>query len=188
MTDLMIGVLLTLTGVDGPGEPATGLTLADIDLYLTSQDRSTGVDAVIWDGTQNPTDEMANVGTYTRKLTTADLDLYNYFLSAHYTGAVSLDQDWVNGAIGIDFLPIGTAIEHEYRVFKPDLVTPIEGVKVEVHRNAAMTDIYWVGWTNALGEARDQYGQYPRLDAGTWYFLRKRDGYEFNNPDIEVVA
>jgi hypothetical protein len=189
MTDLMIGVLLTLTGVDGPGEPATGLTLADIDLYLTAQDRATGVDSVIWDGTQNPTEEMANVGTYTRKLTTADLDLYNYYVSAHYTGPVSLDQDWVNGAIGIDLIPIGTAIEWQYIVYEPDGITPIEGVSVDIHRTAAGTGIpYWSGTTNALGEARDGSGLYPRLDAGTWYFFRRKSGYSFSNPDIETVS
>jgi hypothetical protein len=188
MTDLTVAAAFTITGVDGPGEPATGLTLSEIDLYLTRQDRETGVDAVVWDGTQNPTAEMDNVGVYIRIYTGADVDQYNYLLSAHYTGLTSLDQAWVNGGIGAGLIPLGTAVEKEYKVYRPDGITPIEGVKVEVHRNAAGTDVYWVGWTNALGEARDLYGLYPRLDPGTWYFFRKREGYTFTNPDVEIVS
>lgn len=187
MTDLTVAVRFTFDGVDGPGEPATGLTLADIDLYLTQQDRATLADTVIWDGTQNPTDEMANVGVYTRLLTTADLDLYNYHASAHYTGATVLDQDWVNGSVGIELIPLGTALEKTYKVFQPDGVTPIQGVKVEVHRNAAGTDVIWILNTNVLGEARDQYGLYPRLDPGTYYFFRFHEDYSFSNPDTETV-
>lgn len=188
MSDLTVGATITITGVDGPGEPATGLTLADIDFYLTRQDRATGVDTVIWDGTQHPTAEMDNVGTYIRIYTDADLDTYNYYLSAHYTGITVVDQAWVNGAAGIDFLPLGTTKEFEYKVYEADMITPIDGVKVEVHRNAAGTDVYWVGWTNALGEARDTYGFYPRLDPGTWYFFRQKTGWTFSNPDTEVVS
>jgi len=44
------------------GAPAVGLALADIDLYLTRQHVTTGVDAVVWDGTQHPTEEIDNVG------------------------------------------------------------------------------------------------------------------------------
>ena len=188
MTDLTVAAAFTIDGVDGPGEPATGLTLSEIDFYVTRQHRVTNVDTVIWDGTQNPTEEMDNVGVYTRIYDAADLDLYNYFLSAHYTGATVLDQNWVNGAVGIELIPLGTAVSVPYIVYLPDGVTPIEGVKVEVHRNAAGTDVYWVGWTNALGECRDIYGLYPRLDPGTWYFFRKLRGYEFSNPDTEIVT
>ncbi len=188
MSDLTIAVLFTKTGVDGPGEPSTGLTLAEIDLYLTSQHRSTGAESIIWNGTQNPISELSNVGRYIRILTTADLDTYNYYASAHYTGVASLDQDWVNGAVGLEFLPLGTAQVFPYIVYEPDGITPIEGVSVEIHRNAAGTDIYWVGSTNGLGEARDDFNFYPRLDPGTWYFFRRLGGYSFSNPDIEVVT
>lgn len=187
MTDLTIAAAFTIDGVDGPGEPATGLTLADVDLFLTQQARATGVDVVVWDGTQNPTAEMDNVGVYIRILPTADTDLFNYFVSAHYTGVVVLDQDWIGGAVGADLIPLGTSVEVPYSVFFTGTATPIEGVKVEVHRNAAGTDIYWVGFTNGLGEARDSHGFYPRLDPGTWYFFRKKGGFTFANPDIEVV-
>ena len=98
MSDLTIAVFFT----QGTGAPAIGLALGDIDLYLTSQDRATGVDAVVWNGAQNPTEEIDNVGAYIRIYAGADLDTYNYFARGNYTGAVGLDTDEVMGAVGID--------------------------------------------------------------------------------------
>jgi hypothetical protein len=184
MTDLTVSATFTKNS----GQPATGLVLAEIDLYLTQQDRATGVDTVIWDGTENPTAEMDNVGAYIRILTTADLDQYNYFATAYYTGATVLDQDYVNGAVGIDYIPLGTAIEFTYTVYKIGTSDPIEGVSVEIHRNAAGTDEYWTGVTDAFGVARDDFDNKPRLDPGTWYFFRFKGGYSFDNPDTEVVT
>ncbi len=170
------------------GEPAIGLTLSEIDFYLAQQDRVTLADIEIWDGTQNPTDEMINQGAYVRKYTGADLDLYNYYLVANYTGATVLDQDWVNGALGIEFLPLGTRKLHTYRVRTPADVV-IEGVKVEIHRNGSLgTDVIWVGYTNSLGFAKDQFDLDPRLDVGLWEFWRFHTLHSFNNPDIEEVV
>jgi len=184
MSDLTVAVSFKLSG----GAPATGLVLADIDLWLTAQNRATGVDSVIWDGTQNPTDEMANTGDYIRIYSGADLDTYNYYAVAQYTGAASLERDWIHGAIGIDILPLGTAQEFTYTVYETGTVTPIEGVFVEIHRNAAGTDLYWSGVTNAFGIALDEFDNKPRLDPGTWYFWRRKGGISFDNPDTEVVT
>jgi hypothetical protein len=184
MSDLTVAVTLKLPG----GAPATGLTLADIDIWLTQQDRATGVDTVIWDGTENPTEEMDNTGSYIRIYAGADLDLYNYYAVAEYTGATGLERDWVQGAIGIENIPIGTSLIKPYIVYYDGTSDPIEGVKVEIHRNAAGTDVIWVGWTNVLGEARDAYGNYPRLDpAPAYYFWRYKAGLSFDNPDTESV-
>lgn len=183
MTDLTVSAIFT----KNVGEPATGLALNEIDFSLTRQDRATGVDTVVWN-TENPTAEMDNVGAYIRIYTGADLDLYNYFVSAYYSGATGLDQDYVSGAIGIDYIPLGTAIEWTYTVYKIGTTDPIEGVKVEVHRNAAGTDHYRTLWTDALGVSRDEFGKKPRLDPGTYYMFRLKGGYSFDNPDIEVVA
>ncbi len=81
------------------GSPATGLTLADISFYLTRQHRTTGVDRVIWDGTQNPTEEVDNVGSYIRVYSEANFDLYLYFARALYGGAVGLDSNHVVGIV-----------------------------------------------------------------------------------------
>jgi hypothetical protein len=184
MTDITISVNLKLPG----GQPATGLTLTDISIWLTAQNRATGADTVIWDGTQNPTDEMANTGDYIRIYSGADLDTYNYYGVAQYTGVTALERTWIHGAIGIDMIPLGTAQEFTYTVVEEGTGNPIEGVFVEIHRNAAGTDQYWDGVTDAFGVARDEFGNKPRLDPGTWYFWRRRGGYSFDNPDTEVVT
>jgi len=187
MTNLTVMARFTESGVLGPGEPALGLALADIDLWLTQQDRSSGAEVIIWDGTQNPTAELSNVGAYFRIYTGADLDDYNYIATARYDGIETLDQHWINGAVGLDNIPLGTALNWPYQVTEPD-DTPIEGVKVEIHRVVTGDDIYWVGVTNAFGWTLDTYGNAPRLDPGTWYFWRKKGGVQFRNPDTEIVA
>jgi hypothetical protein len=189
MSDLTISALFTLNGVDGPGEPATGLTLGDIDLTLIAQDRDTLAETIIWN-TVNPTAELSLVGRYIRKYTGADLDLYNYFAHAHYTGATVLDQDHISGSIGVGGIPIGTAKVWPYQVVEAD-DTLIEGVRVDIYRNATATgDPYWTGWTDAFGYAKDIYGNDPRLDPSPpdWYFFRKKGGVKFNDPDTETVV
>jgi hypothetical protein len=79
------------------GIPATGLALGDIDLYLTEQDIATSADTVIWNGAQNPTEEIDNIGAYTRRYDVADFDNNNYYARGTYTGAVALDVDHVTG-------------------------------------------------------------------------------------------
>ncbi len=94
MSNLTVAAFFT----KNTGAPATGLTLGDIDFYLTRQHRSTGVDAVVWDGSQNPTEEIDNIGCYARIYADADFDTYNYFARASYTGSEVLDLDHVVGA------------------------------------------------------------------------------------------
>lgn len=170
------------------GQPATGLTLADIDIYLTRQHRSTGVDEVVWDGTPHPTEELDNVGAYLRIYTDADLDTYNYYCYFEYTGAVALDTDHVTGHAGLDNLPIGTAIEFTYTLTSTADGSPIEGAEVWFSTDAAGTNVVWTGVTDAFGVARDEHDNLPRLDAGTYYVWRQRAGFTFTDPDIEVVS
>lgn len=185
MSDLTVVVIFTKNS----GQPATGLTLADIDLYLTQQDRATGVDTVVWNGAQNPTVEMDNVGAYIRILTTADLDAYNYFAAAEYGGAQVLDADWAIGALSLNNIPLGTAIAYTYTVTNQNTSLPIEGVEVEVTTDMVGLNTVWVGHTDAFGVARDAYGNLPRLDAGTYYFFKQLAGWvDVQNPDTEVVS
>lgn len=89
-TRLAVGASFTKNN----GEPATGLTLADIALYLTAQHQETGVCTVVWDGTQVPTLEVDNMGTYTRIYTEADLNTYNYLARGVYSGGDPLDSNY----------------------------------------------------------------------------------------------
>lgn len=185
MSDLTVAVAYTINSGD---DPATGLTLADISLFLTSVNRATGALAVVWDGTQNPTFEITNIGAYGRILTTADLDTFNYFGGGNYGGASVLDADWVNGAVGLENLPIGTAIEFTYTVTSSVTGLPIEGVRVTISTDIAGANMIWGGDTDVFGVARDDFAELPRLDPGTYYFWSQKGGFTFVNPDTEVVS
>ena len=97
MSDLTILAHFTTNTGDNP---VTGLTLAEIDFYLTAINRTTGAQTVIWDGTQNPAFEVSNTGAYGRLYLLADFDTYNYSGGAQYTGSEVVDNDWVSGTIG----------------------------------------------------------------------------------------
>jgi len=178
-------VVATYTG--GSGVPAVGLALADISLFLTRVHSTTGVDDVVWDGTQNPTLEVDNVGQYVRILVGADLDTYTYHLAAQYTGATVLDSDWSIGAVGKTSVLSSGSVEWAYIVKTPGGI-PIPGCSVWVTTDIAGTNVIWIGTTDALGATRDVFNNQPMLDAGTYYFWRSASGYSFSNPDTEAVA
>ena len=182
MTDLTVAVALT----KNVGQPATGEALSDIKIWLTRQDRVTGATTAIWDGTQNPTIEQVNVGVYTRIYTGADLDKYNYYAAANYIGLTTLDQDWIGGAVGVDSVPLGTAIEWQYQIVTSGDI-PIEGVNVWFYDENS-TYIVWAGVTDSNGYAKDIFNFHPRLDPGTYKIYRQKAGYSFNDPDTEVVS
>ena len=185
MSDLTVAVFFT----KNTGQPAETLVLAEIDLYLTRQNRATGVDTVIWDGTQNPTEEIDNIGSYIRIYAAADLTLYNYFAAAEYTGATVLDQDYVTGVVGLLTPPVGTAVEFTYTVTNSVTLLPVEGVDVEVSTDAAKTHVVWTGNTDVFGVARDEFGNLPILDPGSYYFWKQLGGFiDDQNPDLEVVS
>jgi len=73
------------------GQPATGLTLTDINLYLYRRTIATGAHETVWNGV-NPTEEIGG-GIYTRSYTD-DPDTYTYYGYAQYTGATTLDVDY----------------------------------------------------------------------------------------------
>ena len=184
MADLTVAVFFTRN----TGQPATGLALGDIDLYLTEQDRETGADAVILNGTQHPTEEIDNIGGYTRIYAAADLEANDYYGRGSYTGAVVLDVDHVTGATSLIDLPCGTVVEFTYTVTDAGTGLPIEGVSVDISTDIAGNNIIWCGTTDAFGVARDEHGNLPRLDPGTYYFWRKLSGYIFVDPDVEIVS
>lgn len=76
------------------GAPATGLTLAEIDITMYSIDINSGALTAVWN-TQNPTAEISGVGMYLRQYTDAQLNAYRYVAMANYTGATTLDTDYV---------------------------------------------------------------------------------------------
>lgn len=85
-------LLVTALFTENTGDPATGLTLADIDLYLYSRKKSDGSVSTIWNG-ETPTEEIGG-GKYSKSYGGEDFDTYDYFAHAHYTGATSLDSNY----------------------------------------------------------------------------------------------
>ena len=124
MSELTIFVGYTQNSGD---DPALGLALADIALYLTAVHKTTGALTVIWDGTQNPTFEVTNTGTYGRIYATADLGTYNYSGGGLYSGGVALDNDWVTSAAGMDIDSICACVTEWFAKTVSTLSTLVTG-------------------------------------------------------------
>ena len=88
MSSITIGIVFTKDG----GDPATGLTLSDIAIYLKSRLKSDGAVATVWNGVA-PTEEVGG-GIYTRTYASADEATYEYFGWAVYGGAETLDSNY----------------------------------------------------------------------------------------------
>lgn len=74
------------------------------------------------------------------------------------------------------------AISWTYTLTDSDDGTPIDGAEVWVTTDAAGVNVIASGTTNSSGIVNFM------LDAGSYYFWRKRSGYNFVNPDIESVT
>ncbi len=96
---MTVTITISAQFTDVNGSPATGLTLADIDITLAAIAKSGGGETLVWN-TQNPTREVTNIGMYQRDLTTADLEANTYHAMAEYTGASVLDSNFVFGSVG----------------------------------------------------------------------------------------
>jgi hypothetical protein len=73
-------------------------------------------------------------------------------------------------------------ILHTYTITDSGDGSPIDGVEVWVSTDAAGVNVVASGYTNSSGVFS------VMLDAGTYYFWRKRSGYNFVNPDQETVS
>ena len=81
-----------------------------------------------------------------------------------------------------------TAIEFTYTVTSTAGNVPIPDVKVTIYADVLALNIVWAGTTDVFGVARDIYGNKPRLQPGTYYLIRDKNGFIFTNPDTEVVS
>lgn len=76
--------------------------------------------------------------------------------------------------------------EFVYTLTTPELV-PIPDAAVRITATAEGEGPVWAGTTDALGVARDTWGNLPRLTPGTYYLWRSKAGYSFDNPDPELI-
>ena len=74
------------------------------------------------------------------------------------------------------------AIEWTYTVTDADTGALLDGVAVWVTTDSAGTNVIASGITNDSGVVTFH------LDAGTRYIWRSRAGYNFTNPDVEIIA
>ena len=81
-----------------------------------------------------------------------------------------------------------TAVPFIYTLTNDVTSLPIEAAKVQFSININGSGVVWVGYTDVFGVARDSAGNLPRLDPGTYYVFRTKQGFTFNDPDIEVVG
>lgn len=120
---------------------------------------------------------------------------YSYVLSALETNTVGPLSIRVTGAGCIQqnleyvvILRTAGAIEFTYTVTNTVTLLPIEGVEVWISTDVAGVNVVWNGDTDAFGIARDDGGDLPWLDPGTYYFWNQKAGYTFPNPDTEIVS
>ncbi len=82
--------------------------------------------------------------------------------------------------------PSGSSL-HPYQVVD-GAAAPIQGVEVIFNVDVAMSLSIWRGVTDTVGFARDDNQNQPFLDPGTYYVRRTKAGFNFANPDVEVVT
>ena len=170
------------------GDPATGLTLSDIDIYLWRVNKSTGAREAVWSG-ENPTLEIGG-GLYRRPYTSEDLDTYEYYAYAQYTGGQSLDSNYSlqeclvqNTLDAIASAVSGAgAITFTYTLTSSEDGSPIADASVWVTTDAAGDNVVASGTTDVNGQVVFY------LDAATYYVWRQKSRWNFTNPDTEVVA
>ena len=79
-------------------------------------------------------------------------------------------------------------IEFTYTLTEPAPgLAPIEGATVWFATDVTINNIVWQGVTDTFGVARDQFGNKPLLQAGTYYVQSQKSGYSFEI-DTEVVS
>jgi len=87
-------------------------------------------------------------------------------------------------------IPAAGALEITYTVKEDDEDTgdPIDGVEVWITTDEAGNNVIWSGSTDASGILKEAGDSKPFLDAGTYYFWRRKSGYSFTNPDSETFS
>lgn len=81
------------------------------------------------------------------------------------------------------------AVAYTYIVTSSAGGSPVAGLEIWVTTDVGGANVVWVGVTDASGVARDEGGNLPYLDPGTYYFWKQGAGYtDDDNPDVEVVS
>lgn len=172
-------------------DPSTAtLTDADSDPQYKIYENLTAVP--ILTGTMSKLDDPGTTGFYATLIACTVLN--GFELGKNYTIYIEATVNGVTGGISYGFnvkncsLFTAGSIEWPYTVYNSVTLAPLEGVAVWISTDLAGTNIIWVGTTDALGVARDVFGQKPFLDPAPYFFWRQLTGYSFTNPDSETVV
>lgn len=198
-TNVTLRVLLK----DLSGNPKTSQTITDLDIYYIRVE------------TDNDVTISAKADlTALASLTAAHADNKGYeigqgyyridvpdaaFATGAYRGTVIIKDGAGTPAISptmVDFelvdhvLLTAGALEITYtmKINDEDTGDPLEGVEIFIATDSGGSNVIWSGTTDASGVLREAGGSKPWLDAGTYYFFRKKSGYEFDNPDTETFS
>lgn len=79
-------------------------------------------------------------------------------------------------------------IEYTYTLTNSQTHQPIPGVAIRITSDSDGLVTLWTGTTDVLGIARNACNDKPRLAPATVYIFRSLAGYQFANPDVEVVS
>jgi len=171
-------------------DPDTGV-LTDADALPTYRVYEDETGAAILNGTMAILDNVNTTGFYTALL---DCSVANGFEdNKSYTIYIEATVDADTGGIcygframeAIPYPPWG--IEFTYTLTDSVTGLPIDGARVWMATDAAITNIVWVGVTDVFGVARDGDTLLPHLVAGTYYIKSRASGYTFEI-DTEIVA
>ncbi len=165
---------ITFVMVDLSGTEVAGLGAAlNVDISKNGSGFIAGIGTV---------SEVGN-GWYSYDLTSAETDTIGP-LSISVTGAGCVQQNLeyvvVDRLVGVT--------DFQYTLTNSITGLPIEGAAVVITTDIAGVNVIWTGETNVFGIAVDTYGNKPRLAHGTYYLWRSKVGYEFSDPDTEVLS
>ena len=134
-------------------------------------------------GTMTKLDDANTTGFYTELIacTTANGFEVNKSYSVYIEATVDSDTGGISYSFGVITPPAGP-ITFTYTVTSSTTGLPIADVKVWVTTDIAGTNSIGEGWTNASGVV------VFTLEAATYYLWRQKSGYQFTNPDLEVVT
>lgn len=119
-----------------------------------------------------------DVATSTRAVPGDAMDLITDAIDASSVAASAVTEI----AAGVVSGGMSNPITYTYTVYEADAVTPLSDVTVWVSTDSAGTSVVASGTTDNFGEVEFQ------LDAGTYYVWRQKAGWNFSNPDTEVVS
>lgn len=134
-------------------------------------------------GASDQFDNANTTGFYCKEI---DCTIANGFeANKTYTIYIEATVDSDTGGISFAFKcisPSAGPIEFTYTLTDADSGDPIADAKIWATTDSAGTHVINEAYTNASGVV------VFNLEAGTYYFFRKKAGYNFTNPDTETVS